>query len=222
MRPRAHTEPEAQAAAMEAFFSMAENRVEFIEDLVNRGRYPEALILCSTYIDAFAHWLYWPRKGVGENFVDALGRYELAPFFALVHPLQMIRSLNRQKEPWKSRAKRVEGLFLGPDYQLVTRENFAAVLAPHFSALERSELEQQLWRGTVGGIAYDMLRNPSVHHFAGNWSVLFENTYLHGKWVGLFGIDRLLPPLKAMLEAAKARSLSSGYWFGNDAIIEAT
>jgi hypothetical protein len=207
---------------MKAFFSMAENRVEFIEELVNRGRYSEALILCLTYVDAFAHWLSWPRKGVGENFVEALGKYEPAPFFALVHPLQVVRSLDKLKEPWKGRAKHVEGLFPGPDYHLVTREDFATVLAPHFSALERSELEQQLWRGTVGGIAYDMLRNPSVHNFAGNSSVLFENTYLDGKWAGLFGINRLIPPLKAMVAAAKTRSLSSGHWFGNDAIIEAT
>ncbi len=204
---------------MKAFFSMAENRVEFLEELVNLGRYPEALTLCLTYVDAFAHWLYWPRKGVGENFVEALGKYEPAPFFALVHPLEVVHALAKLKGPWKDRAERVESLFPGPDYQLVSREHFAAILEPYFSPRERNEIEEQLWRGTVGGIAYDMLRNTSVPNFAGNWSVLFENTFLDGKWAGVFGIDRLLPPLKAMVAAAREISLSSGHWFGKDAII---
>ena len=207
---------------MGEFFSMAEDRVRFVEELVRRGRYAEALILCLTYVDSFAHWLYWPRQGVGENFVEALGAYEPEPFLALVHPLQFIRALSKLKEPWKERAKVVERLFPGPDYHLLTRADFVAKMSGSFRTQELNELNRELWRGTVGSVAYELLRNPSVHNFAGNWSVLFEQTYHNGAWAGLFGIDRLLPPLKAMVAAARDRSLSTGEWFGNNAIVAAT
>lgn len=222
VRPQVHADATAQNAAITEFFSIANDRVDFIEELINRGRYPEALILCVSYLDAFAQWLYWPRQGVGENFATALADYELEPFLALVHPLQFSRSLAKLKEPWKSRATVVETVFAGPDYDLMTRIDFMSAVSKLFDADELRQLESELWRGTVGAIAYELLRNPSVHTFAGNWSVGFESTYWNGAWAGLFGIDRLLPPLRAMVEEARVRSLSSGQWFGNNRIVEAT
>lgn len=201
---------------------MARGRVRFLDDLVQLGRYPEALTLCLTYVDSFATWLYWPRAGVGRNFSEALAEHEPQPFLALMHPLQFVRALTRLKEPWKERAARIAAVFPGPDYSLLDHATFFARMADGTSAPDLTALREEAWRGTVASIAYEYLRNPSVHTFAGNWSVLFERTSQDGTWAGVFGIDRLLPVLRTMVDVAEQRSLDTGKWFGDDAIVNAT
>jgi hypothetical protein len=217
--PKDPDDAAAKLHMMAAFFVEAEGRVDFLEHLVKDEHYQEALTLCLTYIDSFANLLFWPRTKVGLNFVEALSTYEPSVYFARIHPLQLIRSTARMRGEWKARSERLALVFPGPPWILRTAPDFLSILHGTLLPDDVTHLTRELWRGTVGHIAYQLLRNPSIHAFGSASSVAFSDTYHDDQWAGLFGIDRLLPALRAMLAEARRRSMASCQWFGNDEII---
>jgi len=218
-RPANPGDAAAKTEAMSAFFGRALQRVDYLNELQNGGYDTEALTLCLTYIDSFAQWLHYPRKGVGENFVDALSAHEPVPYFSLIHPSQMIRQLRRMKGRWPSHAKVLESIFPGPTYQLMDRLAFARSLSTGFVSADLRSLQKEVWRGTIGAVAYFWLRNPSIHQFGSSPSLSFGSTRHQGNELPRLGLVTLLPPLRSIINETRARSMATCEWFGDDRIM---
>lgn len=204
---------------MSAFFDEALQRVDYLSELHKSGRDTEALTLCLTYVDSFAQWLYYPRRSVGQNFIEALSAHDHAAYFSLIHPLQMIRALDRMEGPWPSRAKIIASIFPGPSYELMDRLTFARSLSSGFGPQELGLIQQKFWRGTIAALAYYWLRNPSVHRFGSSPSLSFGSTLYQGKEPPSLAQATLIPPLRSMINEASTRSMNACEWFGNDSIM---
>lgn len=209
----------AKRAIMEDYFDKADERIAFLQELHAAGHETEALTLCATYIDSFAQWLYWPRVESGRNFVEALGAFESAPLFSLVHPVQVVRAFRAMKGDWPSIAEIVEREFPGPVHELASHVDFKERIVPILDAVQAQRVGENLWRGTLGAVAYYWIRNPSVHGFGTSSSLSFSNTTLAGNPAPSMTLQSLIPPLRAMVAEARRRSANACQWFGNDAII---
>ncbi|MDP1858757.1 MAG: hypothetical protein Q8K82_08800, partial [Gemmatimonadaceae bacterium] len=182
---------------MAAYFQEADERITFLEELYAAGRETEALTLCATYVDSFAQWLYWPRSESGRNFVEALGAYEATPYFSLAHPLHAVRIFRAMNGYWPTLAEIIEGEFPGPEYNLLDLSAFEARIAPQVVESQRIQVGHNLWRSTIGSVAYHWIRNPSVHGFGTSSSLSFGNTMLGSVPAPSMTLHILLPPLRA-------------------------
>jgi hypothetical protein len=217
--PKTPEDIAAKHRLMTAFFDDALARVDFLSELRDGGRDTEAFTLCLTYVDSFSQWLLWPREEVGRNFVEALATYEASPYFGLVHPLQAIRAFGAMKGIWPSMSALVQRAFPGPSYELLHETAFEGRLAVTCSPADLSQIRGELWRATIGGIAYFWLRNPSVHRFGSSRSLSFGSTTYNGAEPEPLTLRAFLPPLRAMIGEARKRSETTLQWFGDDRIM---
>lgn len=202
-----------------SFFDNAESRVNFVEELHRSGHRSEARTLCLTYIDSFSQWLQWPGGASGRNFVDAVVQYGGDEFMALVHPLEVVRSLSQMKGPWPGLAARVAEVFPGPQLELLAAASFEVHLGGHLTAGELKELRKEMWRGTIAHVAYKYLRNPSVHAFGSSDGIYFSRTTFQGEPVSPLGFSQMLHVVRGLVAEVRRRSEESGQWFGNDRIV---
>ena len=203
-----------------AFFDDAEERAKYLLDLRASSRANEASTLCLVYIDSFSQWLFWPRSRAGQNFVEALVTHGGDSEFALVYPLALTRAFAAMKEPWKTFATRLEGLFPSPPYSLYSRADFLTHPGLGFTQAEAKLLEAELWRGSIANVVYTRLRNPSVHNFRRAAEVSFDPTTYQGQPVQPITFSRLHDALMRLIAEARRRSMANNQWFGNDAIVK--
>lgn len=204
-----------------SFHSHAEERLAFLPRLFSDRHREEAATLCLSYIDSFSQWLEWPSDKSGQNFVKAVVSFGGDPLMGLVHPLQAIRTFHQMKSFWKGIATRIEGIFTGPNYELLEQSEFLSKLATSMSADELSKVKEELWRTTMAAIAYFHLRNPSIHSFGAGPDISFSNTTHQGSSVPVLDFNRLYNIALNLHSELRRRSAATGQWFGNDEIIGA-
>lgn len=203
-----------------AFFDNAEGRAAYLFNLHTGGHPAEALTLCLVYIDSFSQWLFWPRSQTGRNFVEALVEHGGDPGLVLVHPLAVSRAFEAMKGHWKDFAMRLRSLLPGPPYSLCAKSDFLMEVATGFTPPEAKLLEDELWRGTIAGVAYTHLRNPSIHCFGGSVEISFNTTTHDGQPASPITFDRLHQALLKLVAEARARSMANNQWFGDDNIVK--
>jgi len=200
-----------------AFHDEAERRIDFLVWLDKEKHRYEALTLCVSYIDSFAQWLCWPSSGSGKNFVQTIIEFGCNPLMGLVHPLQAIRLFESMKSFWKPIAKKIEDVFPGPKYELITEDEFLTKLNTKLETEEVYKLKPECWRGTLAATAYYFLRNPSVHSF-GALELSFSGALYQGKTISGMGFVELHDIVKNIHNELRHRSESNIQWFGNDKI----
>lgn len=204
-----------------SFHSRAEERLAFLPRLFSDGHREEAKTLCLSYIDSFSQWLEWPRDKSGQNFVKAVVSFGGDSVMGLVHPLQAIRAFHQMKPFWKGIATRIEGIFTGPNYELLEQSEFLLRLAPSMSTDELTKVKEELWRTTMAAIAYFRLRNPSIHSFGAGPDISFSNTTYQGSPVPVLDFHRLYKIALNLHSELHRRSDATGQLFGKDEIISA-
>ncbi len=202
-----------------AYFAAAERRIAFLVDLSREGHGEEAMTLCPTYIDGFSQRLCWPSTQSGRNFVDAVVQFGGDPELGLIHPLQAQRSFGAMKGPWKEIGTAVAFAYPGPTYELFHATAFEAAMAPDLTPAELAQIRAEIWRGTVASVAYQHLRNPSVHSFATAGSITFSGTSYQGKAANALTFERLHAALARLAAEARRRSEANNQWFGDDRIV---
>ncbi len=206
--------------AIVSFFDNVETRLAFLLELARTDHKPEAMTLCLTYVDSFAPWLLWPATTSGRNCVEALIQFGGDPLMPLAHPLQAIRALGSMKVPWKDLANRIQDTFPGPDYELLTTTAFADALKPRLTSVDLDRLQREVWRATIANLTYQYLRNPSVHEFGGSSGIWLSHTTHDGVAVLPIEFQQLLGCARGLVVEARRRSLQTGQWFGDDAIVK--
>ena len=206
----------AKLDAIADFFDDAEQRAAFLLELHASGHPIEASTLCLTYIDSFSQWLYWPRNRTGQNFVEALAQHGGDPELSLIHPLALTRAFDSMKGHWNDFATRLRGIFPGPAYVLYASPDFLTHASSGFNGSETKLIEAELWRGSIANVAYTRLRNPSIHSFRRAAEVSFDLTTYKGQPVQPITFRRLHQSLLGIVAEARARSMATGKWFGND------
>lgn len=140
---------ETKRLLIEAYWDDVAERVEYLDELVRRGRFTEALTLCATYVDGLAGVLGAPGTKNGPAFCAALRAHEPSPYFALIHPLQAIRETGSMGGTWPVISSRLSSVFPGPDYQLLSEEDFTAAVRGSLTPVELAELVPELWRASL-------------------------------------------------------------------------
>lgn len=205
-----------------AFFDEAEARVTFLDELADTGHKPEAMTLCLVYIDRFAQFLCWPSDSTGHNFVNALIQFGGEPLMALAHPLQAARAFEAMGTPWKVLAERIATAFPGASYEVVPISAFEQALAAHVTLAELAKLKPELWRTTIANVAYQRLRNPTIHGFGASGGINLSGMIWNGQPVPILGFDTLRNCARGLIAEGRRRSEANGQWFGNDAIVDGT
>lgn len=136
----------------------------------------------------------------------------------LTHPLQAIRSLESLKPSWQQIAKKIQKVFPGPKYELISKDEFLAKLNASLAADELAQLKTECWRGSLAAIAYYFLRNPSVHSF-GATELSFSGTTYQGQPISNMGFVELQAILKNVHNELRRRSEKNIQWFGDDRIV---
>lgn len=211
---------EAKPEFIKSFHENADQRIEVLLWLNNHDHQQEALTLCLSYIDSFSQWLCWPSTKSGENFVQAIIDFGNEPLMGLVHPLQAIRTFEGLKLSWRPIVRKIESIFPGPEFELISRDEFLRKLASHLSPEEVKRFKAECWRGTLAATAYYYLRNPSIHSF-GALELSFSKTTYKGKIIGGMGFIALHSIAKNLHAELRRRSESNIQWFGNDKIVGA-
>lgn len=194
----------------DAFWDVIEKRIDFLDDLVKMKREHEALTLCVVYIDGVADSLAPPGTKVGPAFCMALAAHETAPYFSVIHPLQMIRAATGLKGLWQGIAAKLTILFPGPTYTLMSQLDFLTAVVGTLVPDEAALLKSEAWRGTIAAIVYGWIRNPSVHELGGSRSVVFDSTTYQGQTVTPLSLSELVTVLRRMTTAARANAHASG------------
>jgi hypothetical protein len=211
---------QAKRQVITAFFDNVVARIAFLGELVRTDHRSESMTLCLTYIDSFAQWLCWPATSTGRNFVDAVIKFGGEPIMGLAHPLHAIQSFGRMKAPWEAIARRIEAAFPGPVYELLPLADFQDALSRHLTTAELTEVRRDVWRATIANVAYQHLRNPSVHSFGGGGGIFFSQTTYQGAAVPPLALPQLMVCVRGLVAEARRRSEANWQWFGNDAIVK--
>jgi len=204
-----------------AFHDGAEKRLSFLLQLYKDEHVDEALTLCLSYIDSFAQWLFWPCGKSGEDFVNASIDFGGDTTIGLIHPLQAVREFRRMKNIWNDIAVKIEEIFPGPDFELLTKDQFIQKISNHLPSKFISMVTSELWRTTIASIAYFYFRNPSIHGFGGELNMSFSKTTYQGKQVLELNFDRLYNIAINLHSELRRRAETTIQWFGNDDIIHA-
>jgi len=120
---------------------------------------------------------------------------------------------------WQQIAKTIEKVFPGPEYVLVSQDEFLSKLSFSLTPEESQNLSKECWRSTLAAIAYYYLRNPSIHGF-GALEQSFSKTTYQGKNISGMGFKELYDIVKGLHNELRRRSESNNQWFGNDKIVE--
>lgn len=208
----------AKLEFIKAFHNEAEIRIEFLTRLHKEKHHQEALTLCLTYIDSFAQWLCWPSSASGKNFVNVVVDFGGNSLMGLIHPLQATRAFENLKSSWEDISIKIREVFAGPEYELISKDDFLAKLNTSLGVEEMDKLKTECWRGTLAATAYYFLRNPSVHSFGAS-EISFSGTVYQGKRISNIGFVALYDILKNIHNELRNRSESSVQWFGNDRIV---
>lgn len=209
---------EAKLQFIKAFHDNAEKRINFLEQLDQEKHRQEALTLCLSYIDSFSQWLCWPSSESGKNVVDTIVKFGGDKLMGLVHPLQAIRSFEVMKPSWQKISNKIKKVFPGPEYQLISKDDFLKKLDKVLTNEESKNLKSECWRGTLAATAYYFLRNPSIHSFGAS-ELSFSGTLYQGKTISGMGFMELLNIVKNIHNELRRRSESNIQWFGNDKIV---
>jgi hypothetical protein len=194
----------------DAYWEQFEERVAFLDTLVAQGRDHEALTLCIVYLDGLAHTLAEPDSKNGVSFCTALAMDEPEPYFALIHPLQLIRATKKMASKWQLISAKLASSFPAPSYELFGQTTFLATIRHVLDPTELAEIETELWRGTVAAIAYGWVRNPTVHELGGSAFIEFSQTTYDGKRVPSLTYATLADRLKPLAAAARAQAKDAG------------
>ena len=205
-------EAETKRHMIDAYWDDVAERVEYLNELVKRGRFTEALTLCSTYLDGVASVLAPAGSKNGPAFCAALVAHEDSPYFSLIHPLQAIRETGRLGGDWPAISSKLATVFPGRQYDLHTEADFMAAVKGSLSASECALLAPELWRASLAGIAYYWIRNPAVHELGGASTIGFSTSYYLGKPVASMSLPEFMPVLRKMIAAARANSHAKGAW----------
>ena len=211
---------ETKLSFIKSFHNEAEKRIDFLSGLYKENHRQEALTLCLSYIDSFSQWLYWPSPESGKNFVQAIIEFGDNPLMGLVHPLQAIRSFEAMKSFWKLIPKKIEEVFPGPEFELISRDAFLAKLGSQLTSQEAINIKTECWRATLAATAYYFLRNPSVHSFGAS-ELSFSKTIYQGEIIAGMGFIDLHDIAKRLHDELRHRSEANIQWFGNDEIVGA-
>jgi hypothetical protein len=209
---------EAKRQFIKAFHDHSERRIDFLVWLYKEKHRQEALTLCLSYIDSFSQWLCWPSSESGKNFVDAIVNFGGDKLMGLVYPLQAIRSFEVMKPPWQKISNKIKRVFPGPEYELISKDDFLKKLDKVLTNEESSKLKSECWRGTLAATAYYFLRNPSIHSFGAS-ELSFSRTLYQGKTISGIGFMELFNIVRNIHSELRRRSESNIQWFGNDKIV---
>ncbi len=208
----------AKREFIKAYHDNAESRIAFLCWLHAEKHQYEALTFCTSYIDSFSQLLCWPSFESGKNFVQTVIDFGGNPLMELIHPLQAIRTFESMKSFWKSIAKKIQNVFPGPEYELISEKEFLAKLTNKLTPEELQKLKFECWRGTFAAIAYYFLRNPSIHNF-GAAELSFSKATYQGNIISGMGFRALHEIVKNIHQELRRRSESNNQWFGNDKIV---
>jgi hypothetical protein len=212
----------AKAGFIASYFDEVEARLRFLRELAESGHTHEALTLCLVYIDRLAQVLCWPGHSSAHNFVSALMEYGGNPLMAFAHPLQAKRAFEELKS-LKTIAAKIDAVFPGPSYELLTMLEFEQAVAEHLTSAEIERLNPHLWRAAIANVAYQHLRNPAVHGFGTSDGLLLTKTSISGDQpIPILGFSVLHGCAFGLAKEARRRSEANGQWFGNDAIVHGT
>lgn len=207
----------SKLAFIRAYFDELERKIAVLTALADEGFKDEALTLCLVYVDGLAQRLAWPSDKAGFNYVTALAQFGQDVELGMVHPKQLADALDRMKAPWHPIASAVRAAFPGPTFQLLPA---ATVVASLTSLLPNQALllQDEVWRGTVAGVAYFRMRNPAIHALGAS-TLSFGATSFRGKPAKSLELRRLQSAARHLAAEARRRSEAAGEWFGSDAIV---
>jgi len=92
-------------------------------------------------------------------------------------------------------------------------------MAAHLTPAELAQVRPEIWRGTVASVAYQRLRNPSVHSFGTAGSITFSGTTYQGQPANPLTFERLHAALARLAAEARRRSEVNNERFGDDRIV---
>lgn len=208
--PYRSIEAATTAVYTDAFWDMIDRRIDFLDELVRQGHEHEAQTLCLVYLDGVAGSLAPPDSPNGVAFCAALAANESTPFLKLVHPLQARQAARKRNGFWQDIADKLDALFPGPAYALMTKADFLQATAQVLSAKEQSELARDVWIGTVASVVYGWMRNPWVHELVGSTTISFDSTTWQGQAVDSLTLQGLMTVLRRAAERTRAGALTAG------------
>lgn len=201
-----HAEAERRAL-IDAYWDEVEDRVRFLDLLVESGRYHEALTLCASYLDALVQNLAAASYITGAADAAPVTPAD-DPFLALVHPLQVMRLAAQMGEHGPTMAERLAIEFPGPQYPLLSRDEFTPLVRALLPAAEAGQVEGVMWKGTLAYIAYDFIKTQAQLRLAAGPRRGTED----GRVVQMLSVPELVSVLRSMIAEARARSHATGSW----------
>ena len=197
---------------IELFFDAFEQKIARLQEL--RKDFPdEAFTLSVLYIDRLASGRFGGKAGQnGKNFCRALRELSGNPLFRTIHP----RHLKERAQPYcLSAAPFIESVISRQPSALLDEDELAGEIQ-NSSLLdnEKAKLIDNLWRGTIANIVYELVRNPEVHG-SGSGGLSFDATEYKGRTGVTLDFKEFYDALKQILQSVRKVSMETGHWYGN-------
>lgn len=200
-----------KAFFIEAYFDDLEKRIAFLKDMNEGGHRDEALMLCCCYIEALGSRQYHESERKAKNYSRILEEHGGNDIFALVHPKQLNQVLADQKL-FKANLSKIESVIDGFGMELVLQEVVVDTLAPVITDDQASWLQDNLFKGTIAAISYELVRSELVHDISAA-SITFSETTIKGNPVPDLTFELLYPALWAIFHRLKTKSLETNTWY---------
>jgi hypothetical protein len=200
---------EALLEIYEAAFRSYQRSVEFLDSLFRNGHQKEAVLLCCCYIDGLAG-LRWPRERSRRRFQRALEEYGEDETLSCIYPRHLRKALQRRRpKKVKVIGRKLDHLLANAGNKLYTRAQMLALAARELEPEERQIFEDNLWRSTLGAIAYERMRCPLVHELSGTTAIWLDQATFRGFPVPDVEFTALYKAVRALLPVAKDHFFSS-------------
>lgn len=203
-----------ELSLIRAYLDDFKQKIDRLQELVDKSFCDEALILCVVYIDYLASGRYFDgNENSREKFCRALRELSGNPFFSALHPKALLEEAEKCggeiQSLMQSIAQQHPKQFLTPDQ--VVQEIEASSLPDS----AKSSLVANLWRASVAAICYDRIRCLAIHGPGRSTKLTFPETAYNGLVTMAIDFDLQYKALQAIFREIEMASLQTGEWFGN-------
>lgn len=200
-----------KAFLIEAYFDDLEDRIDFLNQLNGDGRVDEALMLCCCYIEAIGSRRYHQSERKGKNFAKILEEGSKNDLFSMVHPSKLLQVL-KNKKLFKNTIEKIEPIIIAYGKSLQTQGDILADLHSVLAPEQGAWFEDNLFKGTISAVTYDLVRNELVHDVSAG-TVTFSETTINGNPVPDLDFKLLHPALRNVFEFVKSESIGNNKWY---------
>jgi len=155
------TESDTKIHLIKEYFKDIEERIEYLDKLVDDNHQDEAFLLCSVYIESLAN-RYYQEYGSSKGFCYALIELTDNILYSLLHPKQLVSKIENNGL-FKGDIDEIKKIISPLQNELHTLEKINKLLNGILDTEQQKWISDYWFKGSMAMIVYERIRCDAVH-----------------------------------------------------------